>query len=259
MAADGAIFQITPMELADCVAKAFGLKVGSIAQFQPGDASLLPERLCRELGIVQLWLSEQTACFAISDPRLSDEQSSRLRFAAARNIELVILPPDDIDTCLTRFFAASAGRQRTTKPRSSICWRAHLPTDNAPIVKLACALLRTAIDRNASDVHIHPFVGGGAIRFRIDGRMRRIATIPDETLGACRATSRPTPAWKPTRSSRRMAVCDSLTGGVKSTSAYPCCRPTTANASSVACSTRAATSRCSKAASRPPTSRPCAA
>lgn len=176
-----AIFQLTPIELASGVATAFGLKAGSIAQFQPTDASLLPERLCREMGIVQLWLSEQTACFAISDPRLSDEQSSRLRFAAGRNIEWVVLPPDDIDTCLTRFFALAAVR-RSDKTHVIDLLATTLPTDNAPIVKLASALLRTAIDRNASDVHIHPFVGGGAVRFRIDGRLRRIATIPEETL-----------------------------------------------------------------------------
>lgn len=177
-----AIYQITPMELATCVADTFGLQAGSIAQFQPTDASLLPERLCRELGIVQLWLSEQTACFAISDPRLSDEQSSHLRFAAGRNIELRVLPPDDIDTCLTRLFS-SAAVNRSSKTNVIDLLATTLPTDNAPIVKLASTLLRTAIDRNASDVHIHPFVGGGAIRFRIDGRLRRIATIPAETLG----------------------------------------------------------------------------
>lgn len=177
-----AIFQITLIELADCVATAFGLKAGRIAQFQPGDASLLPESMCRELGIVQLFLSEQTACFAISDPRLSNEQSSRLRFAAARNVELVILPPDDIDTCLTRFFATSAIR-RSDKTSAIDLLATDQVTDNAPVVKLACALLRKAIGRNASDVHIHPFVGGGAIRFRIDGCLRRIATIPNETLG----------------------------------------------------------------------------
>lgn len=176
-----AIFQITPIELAGCVAHAFGHKVGSISQFQPGDTSLLPERLCREIGIVQLYVSEQAVCFAISDPRLSDEQKSRLRFAAAKNVELVVLPPDDIDTCLTRFFAASAIRHADKTHLIDLLATA-LPTDNSPVVKLACTLLRTAIDRNASDVHIHPFVGGGAIRFRIDGRLRRIATIPDETL-----------------------------------------------------------------------------
>lgn len=176
-----AIFQISAMELAQCVAHAFGCKVGSISQFQPGDASLLPERLCRELKVVQLCLNEQGACFAIADPRLSAEQSSRLRFAAGRNVKLVILPPDDIDTCLTRHFAASAVG-RTDKSHVIDLLANTLPADNAPVVKLACALLRKAIDSNASDVHIHPFVGGGAIRFRIDGRLRRVTTLPIETL-----------------------------------------------------------------------------
>jgi len=176
-----AIFQITPIELAGCVANAFGLHAGSITQFQPRDASLLKERQCRELGIVQLWLTEQTACFAISDPRRSDEHSSLLRFSAARNVELVILPPDDIDTCLTRLFSSSAGRLSVKTHVIDLLADGNTSTDTH-IVKLASTLLRTAIDRNASDVHVHPFVGGGAVRFRIDGRLRRIATIPDETL-----------------------------------------------------------------------------
>lgn len=176
-----ALFSITPLELAACVAHAFGLQPGNIAQFQPADASLLPERQCREMKVVQLWQTEQSACFAVADPRLSAEQSNRLRFAAGRNVDIVILPPDDIDTCLTRRFASSAA---ASSDRAHVIdlLASDLPTDNAPVVKLACALLRKAIDGNASDVHIHPFVGGGAIRFRVDGRLRRVATITNETL-----------------------------------------------------------------------------
>jgi type II secretory ATPase GspE/PulE/Tfp pilus assembly ATPase PilB-like protein len=175
-----ALFQITPMELADYVANAYGLKVGNIADFQPAEVSLLPERHCRDLKIVQLWVTAETACFAISDPRLSEESQSRLRFAAARNVELVILPPDEIDTCLTRFFN-SKGLGGFDKTRAIDLLAAH---DATPVVKLATSLLRMAIDRNASDMHIHPYLGGGAIRFRIDGRLRRITTVSDEMLSS---------------------------------------------------------------------------
>jgi type II secretory ATPase GspE/PulE/Tfp pilus assembly ATPase PilB-like protein len=48
--------------------------------------------------------------------------------------------------------------------------------------KLAKAIFRTAIDRGASDIHLHPFVGGGVIRFRIDGLLQRIGSFSAEQL-----------------------------------------------------------------------------
>ena len=178
-----AIFQISPMDLAVCVAQTFGLKPGNIAEFQSGDPSLLPERLCRELRVVQLGLNDRSACIAVADPRLTDDQLARMRFALAREFELVVLPPDEIDTCLTRHFSSSeAGR--FDKVHVIDLLAATQSGDSSQVVKLACALLRRAIDSNASDVHIHPFVGGGVIRFRVDGQLRRITTLPIETLRA---------------------------------------------------------------------------
>ena len=178
-----AIFQISPAELASCVAQTFGLEVGSIAEFQPGAPSMLPERLCRDLRIVQLWLGDKSACIGVADPRLSAEQLTHLRFILGRNLQLAVLPPDDIDTCLTRHFA-KPGYGRSDKTNLIDLLAATQPGETSQIVKLACTLLRQAIDSHASDVHIHPFVGGGVIRFRIDGQLRRITTLPIETLEA---------------------------------------------------------------------------
>lgn len=173
--------QLSLPELAACVAHAFGLKVGNISQFQPGDANPLPQALCRELKVVQLWANDHTACLATACPQLTPEQHGRLRFAVAKAIELVVLPPDDIDTCLTRLFAAS-GEPAIGKARAMDLLSTELPGDDVPIVRFAHTMLRQAIESRASDVHVHPFVGGGAIRFRVDGRLKRIATVPHETL-----------------------------------------------------------------------------
>ena len=178
-----AIFQISPAELASCVAQAFGLQLGSIAEFQPGDVTVLPERLCREMRIVQLWLDEKTACIGIADPRLSEDQWSSLRFVLRRTVQLAVLPPDDIDTCLTRQFSAS-GDGRFDRTHVIDLLAGTQANETSKVVKLACALLRKAIDSNTSDVHVHPFVGGGVVRFRIDGQLRRITTLPMETLQA---------------------------------------------------------------------------
>jgi type II secretory ATPase GspE/PulE/Tfp pilus assembly ATPase PilB-like protein len=174
------IFHLSASELAECVAEVYGVRAGSMSRFQPAEGSCLPERLCRQLNAVPLWHDQESVCLALADPRLSTDQLNQLKFTVNRQIQLVVMPPDDVDTCLLRLFA---GARRDAGKLGVIDLLAPVAVgDNQSNVKLAVAIFRAAIDRNASDVHIHPFVGGGAIRFRIDGIMRRIATIPMASL-----------------------------------------------------------------------------
>jgi len=175
------LFHINAQELAALVGQAYGVETATLKSFQPGEGSCLPERMCRELGLAPLWHQRDLVCVAVADPRLTQDQHKQLSFAAKRQVRLVVLSPEDIDTCQTRLFA-QALREGSVKARViDLLAPSGLGSDNNT-VKLSNAILRTAIDRNASDIHIHPFVGGGAIRFRIDGMMRRIATLPMESL-----------------------------------------------------------------------------
>lgn len=49
---------------------------------------------------------------------------------------------------------------------------------DAPVIKLGDSILKEAVSRGASDIHIEPFETEVIIRFRIDGRLNRIDTIP---------------------------------------------------------------------------------
>jgi type IV pilus assembly protein PilB len=175
------LFHISASELTALVAQSHSVEPGSLKRFQPGEGSCLPERLCRDLHLVPLWADRDLACIAVSDPRLTQDQRKQLSFAARRQIELVVLAPEDIDTCQTRLFAQLQRSGSVKTQVIDLLAQGSLASDSNT-VKLAGAILRSAIDRNASDVHIHPFVGGGAIRFRIDGVMRRVATLPMASL-----------------------------------------------------------------------------
>jgi general secretion pathway protein E len=50
--------------------------------------------------------------------------------------------------------------------------------DDAPIIRFINALLTEAIKENASDIHIESFEARIAVRFRVDGVMRRVAEPP---------------------------------------------------------------------------------
>lgn len=174
------LFGISTFELARRVASAFGCGAADLADFHPEQGSPLTERACRAKGLVPFWFDKTNLYCAVSDPRLSVEDLALLRIASQRSIHLSVLAPDEVDTCLTRLFASSGAAYDKLKELDLLDGSAF--GDEKHTVKLARALFRSAIDQGASDVHVHPFVGGGAIRFRIDGVLRRIATVPFESL-----------------------------------------------------------------------------
>jgi general secretion pathway protein E len=54
----------------------------------------------------------------------------------------------------------------------------------APIIKLVNHILYQAVKRNASDIHVEPFEKEVRIRYRIDGIMQTVMTLPKRILGA---------------------------------------------------------------------------
>ncbi|MCB1954064.1 MAG: type II/IV secretion system protein [Rhodocyclaceae bacterium] len=164
-------------ELAHSVAEAHGIDVANILEFKPPASNPLSLQVCRQDRILPFDLKADPPLIATSDPRLPPDERDRLKFALGQNFKLVMLSPDDIETGLTRLFAEESGAGGN---RYSLELGTHEAGENQN-VQIAKAILREAIDARASDVHIHPFVGGYAVRFRVDGVLRRIATIPAST------------------------------------------------------------------------------
>ena len=50
--------------------------------------------------------------------------------------------------------------------------------EETPVVKLTNLILLEAVNRRASDIHIGPGPGGGAVRFRIDGVLQDYMSMP---------------------------------------------------------------------------------
>lgn len=55
---------------------------------------------------------------------------------------------------------------------------------DAPIVKLANAILINAINQRASDIHIEPYENSLRVRYRVDGVMYTVQTLPTKIKGA---------------------------------------------------------------------------
>jgi type II secretory ATPase GspE/PulE/Tfp pilus assembly ATPase PilB-like protein len=53
-------------------------------------------------------------------------------------------------------------------------------SEDMPIVQLVDAVFRQAVAKKASDIHIEPFLDHTEVRFRIDGVLRPVMTVPKE-------------------------------------------------------------------------------
>mgnify|MGYP001606109359 CR=1 FL=1 len=177
------VFKINGRQLAKAVADMCGLKAANPSLSDMPPVGLLPESTCRELNVLPLYESDNKVVFGTCEPDKTSALESQIKFSTGHQVEFEILSPELIDAFLTGIFA-KANEQQDAQGTINLDIAQHTHVDDVgeQTVRLAKAILRTAIERRASDIHMQPFVGGGAIRFRIDGVLHRIATMPLSTL-----------------------------------------------------------------------------
>lgn len=165
------VLRLSPQVISEALSSAYSAVPVNIQEFKPPRKNLFNERICREMGILPFDLIVDVPIIATYDPRLTPEQRDQIRFILGRDFKLAILSPGEIDIGITRLFSPHDRNNRTIDLSSTLAGE----NETARLVK---AILRSAIDKNASDIHIHPMVGGAAIRFRVDGVLERIALLP---------------------------------------------------------------------------------
>ena len=162
-------------DITEALSSAYSAVTINLQEFKPPKQNPFSESMCRDLGILPFDLTSNGPVIAVYDPRLTPEHRDKIRFILGREFKLAILSPDDIDMGLTRLFSSNVYDSRAIDLESAL-------VGESETAQLAKAILRSAIDKRASDIHIHPMVGGAAIRFRIDGVLERIATFPKQKL-----------------------------------------------------------------------------
>lgn len=179
---------------AAALAKAAGdvlhLPVADATKVDRRAIKLLPERVARALRVLPMLLTDDYLQVACADPLdLGIERD--LEFASARSIRFVVASPDFIQEHLDAEYSPEvlidavvsgfAGGQAAVvidnelEPPGGDGSEAH----NASVRRLAATLLRDAAAQGASDIHLTPNGTQGVVRYRIDGTMRPVLTMPD--------------------------------------------------------------------------------
>ncbi len=162
--------------------------------------SILTEKSARQYLAMPLSLLGQTLTVAIADP-LNVFIKDDLRNVTAKEIEIVIASESQILRVIDQFYnSASAAmahaslnadardfgmlREKDSRQDSPQEEGESQAVVEAPVIRIVNLVIKEALAQRASDIHIEPLDQGMRVRFRIDGILQDILTIPKESKNA---------------------------------------------------------------------------
>lgn len=147
--------------------------------------------------ILPIKVEEDHVIIATAEPYYNTWQDA-LKHTARTKINLVITNPADINRYLDEFYGVSRSIQRATSDKENLklsgitnleqlveLGRAgKLDANDQHIVHIVDWLLQYAFEQRASDIHLEPRRDQSNIRFRIDGVLHLVNTLPTPVMGA---------------------------------------------------------------------------
>ncbi len=184
---------VTDRQLAGALSEALGLGLVDLSRSSaaPELARLVPravaERgavvvLANDDGHVTVAAADPTNVFALDDVRL---------YTGATELTVLVATEGQVRELLARVWSSADEAADVTvlfqeldaEPFEDVDL-SMTTTDDAPIVRLVDVIIADAVRARASDVHVEPQVGELRIRFRVDGLLRDVMTVPRSATSA---------------------------------------------------------------------------
>lgn len=172
--------------LTHALATQLGLPTVDLRTERPTAEALdaVPEAFARQHGVVPLRLVDGVLDVAVADatdPTLSEA----LATMPARSVNIFLAPPSDIAIALDANYRLVSASDEAVQQ----FWATAAPpeeqavalTGDAPIIQLVNNLVSQARRDRASDIHVEPTEGQVRIRFRVDGSLREVLSLPAST------------------------------------------------------------------------------
>ena len=149
-------------------------------------ASLVDRKLLRKYGALPLRVESGRLIVAMRDPTnlyaLED-----LRMLTGYHVSPVVVVENDLRRAFDELFGEGdevvelleeAATDSSAEHRDEVELREDRGASGAPTVRLVGSILRRAACDGASDVHLEPRGGDLAVRFRVDGVLREVMSVP---------------------------------------------------------------------------------
>jgi type IV pilus assembly protein PilB len=184
---------ITMEQLGDALAQQFGVPFIDIApqSVNPQVVRLLPEQLARQHACVPVSVGGTTMQLAMVAPD-DIEAISEAELITGYHVEPLVALDGPVQAVLDRGFDDRIVARQTIVDMKMADLEgaedveeegdAAKPADKqeqAPVVRLVHAILMGAINANTSDIHLEPHVPEMRVRYRVDGELQSVMTIPN--------------------------------------------------------------------------------
>jgi type IV pilus assembly protein PilB len=181
---------VTEVELAEALAQAYGVTCIDLDSY-PIDAAAtakIPFALARRHRLLGISLDDEEIVVALADPgdvlALDD-----VRAATGLTVRPVVVPRDELSKAIERFQRSETdlddvAATLTADAGSMFANSLDAIGEEAPIVRFVNGLIEQAIENRASDLHLEPGDDDLRVRFRIDGVLHDVDTVPRAVQGA---------------------------------------------------------------------------
>jgi type IV pilus assembly protein PilB len=155
---------------------------------------LLPEQFARQRIITPIGVKEGVMTLAMVAP---DDMAaiSEAELISGYRIEPVVALRKDVTGALDKGFDERIAARQTVvdiklqeleeaKKKGVTHVAASDEDKDAPVVKLVKSILMGAVNAGASDIHLEPFLPQMRVRYRIDGDLQQVMTIPNQSEAA---------------------------------------------------------------------------
>jgi type IV pilus assembly protein PilB len=175
---------VSELDLTRALSAKFGVPFLDLTdtQLEPAAASTIDEKLARRYGAAPIrYVDDNTLLVAMVDPQnlLALED---LEIITGYSIQAAIASEEDVYGAIARIYrdrpevdlseteSGDEGDAEVADIRDA--------TSEAPIVKLVNSVIAQSVDDGASDIHFEPQANDLAVRFRIDGVLQPIMSVP---------------------------------------------------------------------------------
>lgn len=181
----------TDEELLAHLSTRFRLKLADLAQSQQSARDIVPEQVARQYHILPIRMTDSYLEIATANPFDLDCEKT-LAFATGREVRIMLASPTPLRAKIDEFYRPVNAIGQLLEGMETDTEIVHQQEEEQdddlavseeeasqrPVVRLVDLILTEGVAARASDIHIEPEEGGVAVRYRIDGVLRRVMKIP---------------------------------------------------------------------------------
>jgi type IV pilus assembly protein PilB len=177
--------KLTHEQLSRALAERYGLDHLDLESFQVdmAAANLVTTTAAKRYQAVPVaFVDKSTLLVAMADPA-NVLAVDDMAIMTGYEVRVAVAQPEDIAALISRLdrledVVAEPEAQLEAEPDEAEVVQLHTSADDAPAIKLVNQLVAQAVERQASDVHLAAEKGELRVRFRIDGVLQEVTTIP---------------------------------------------------------------------------------